>query len=59
MPVKVVKRGKKFRIVSAEGGFLERTPSGKPRDGGGHASQSKADAQARALNAAWRKKNGS
>lgn len=58
MPVKTVKRGGKFRVVEASSGRIAKTSSGKPRDGGGHSSKKKAAGQARAMNAAHRRKNG-
>jgi hypothetical protein len=50
MPVKVKKQGTKFRIVGPNG-RVEKTKKGTPVDGGGHSSKSKAEAQARAINA--------
>jgi hypothetical protein len=51
MPVKVKKIDDKYRIVE-EDGSVARTKggSGKPHDGGGHRSRTKAEAQARAIN---------
>lgn len=49
MPVKVVKRGGKYRVVEPSG-KIAKTDKGKARDGGGHASKAKAEAQARAMN---------
>jgi len=49
MPVKVRKRGDKWRIVEPSG-RLARTGQGTPRDGGGHTSPAKAESQARAIN---------
>jgi len=51
MPVKVVKRSGKWRVVEDETGELALTSKGNPRDGGGHSSESEAKAQARAINA--------
>lgn len=48
MPVKVRKRGDKYRIV--EGGKLAKSKEGKPVDGGGHRSRRKAERQQRAIN---------
>lgn len=50
MPVVVRKRGKRWRLVNKRTGRIEKTPSGQPRDGGGHGSKEKAAAQARAIN---------
>lgn len=56
MPVKVVKRGSKYRVVEAATNKLAMTPKGNPRDGGGHGSRSEASAQARAINMHIREK---
>lgn len=50
MPVRVEKRGDKFRLVEPSG-KIAKTDKGTPRDGGGHESKAKALAQARAINA--------
>lgn len=50
MPVRVEKRGGKFRVVEPSG-KIATTSSGKARDGGGHTSKAKAVAQVRAMNA--------
>jgi len=57
MPVKVVKSGKKFRIVEKSTGRIAKTSTGKARDGGGHASKAKAGRQASVLNQAYTKKH--
>lgn len=51
MPVKVVKRGAKYRVVEASSGAIAKNKGGTAADGGGHASEAKAKAQARAINA--------
>lgn len=51
MPVKVEKRGKKYRVVETDGGHIATNRRGTPVDGGGHATKEKAQAQARAINA--------
>lgn len=51
MPVKAVKRGGRWRVVEAATGRLATNAKGTPVDGGGHASASKAKAQAAAINA--------
>ena len=56
MPVKVSKRGNKFRVIEVSSGAIAKTPGGKARDGGGHSTRSKAAAQARAINQGIRKK---
>ncbi len=50
MPVKVAKRGERFRVVNAASGKIEKTSAGKARDGGGHATKQKAQQQANAIN---------
>jgi len=50
MPVKVVKRGAKFRVIEADSGKLATTDKGTARDGGGHETEAKAERQARAIN---------
>lgn len=50
MPVKVVKRSSKYRLVGPSG-KVEKTKKGKPIDGGGHGTRAKALRQARAINA--------
>jgi len=49
MPVKVAKRGGKFRVVEPSG-RIAKTSTGKARDGGGHASRAAAQRQANAMN---------
>lgn len=49
MPVKVARRGDKFRVVE-EDGTIAMTAKGAARDGGGHRSRAKAKRQARAIN---------
>lgn len=56
MPVKVVQRGHKYRIVEAETGRVAKRSTGKPVDGGGHVWRDKAERQARAINASLEKK---
>jgi hypothetical protein len=55
MPVRVTKIGGKFRIVEGSGDIAKNN-SGTPLDGGGHESQEKASAQARAINASLKEK---
>lgn len=50
MPVKIVKRGNKFRVVEAATGRIAKTATNKARDGGGHEAKAKAQRQARAIN---------
>lgn len=50
MPVKVVKRGEKFRVVDTTTMKVTRNKKGTPVDGGGHPSRAKALAQAQAIN---------
>lgn len=49
MPVHVIKDGPLYRVVETSG-RLAKTENAKPRDGGGHGTKAKADAQARAIN---------
>ncbi len=51
MPVKVKREGRKFRVIEASSGRLAKNAEGGEVDGGGHATQAKAEAQARAINA--------
>ena len=51
MPVKVTKRGEKFRVVEASTGDVAKNSAGTAVDGGGHKSEGAASAQARAINA--------
>ena len=58
MPVKVVRRYKKYRVVEAKTGRIARATTagdeeGKAIDGGGHSDQDRAKRQARAINSAW------
>lgn len=50
MPVKVLKRGDKFRIIESATGRIAMSDGGKAVDGGGHKTKSKAKRQARAIN---------
>jgi hypothetical protein len=54
MPVKVAKRGDKYRVVEASTGKVVQR-GGSAVDGGGHSSQAKASSQARAINASKEK----
>ncbi len=49
MPVHVVKRGDKYRIVE-KSGKISTNAAGTAIDGGGHSSQSAAQRQATAIN---------
>ncbi len=49
MPVRVIKRKEKWRLVEPDG-KIAKTPKGTARDGGGHTDQAKAKSQARAIN---------
>lgn len=51
MPVKVVKRGDKYRVVETSNNKIATGSKGKARDSGGHASKAKAQRQANAINA--------
>jgi hypothetical protein len=50
MPAKVVKRGRKYRVVEARTGKVVKNKAGTAVDGGGHRTRSRASAQARAIN---------
>ena len=50
MPVKVAKRGDKYRVVEAASGKIAKNKGGTALDGGGHSSKAKATSQARAVN---------
>lgn len=56
MPIKIVKRNGKYRLVERLTGRLDRTKSGRIVDGGGHATYSKALAQLRAIEISKRTK---
>lgn len=51
MPVKVMKRGAKFRVVESRSGRIAKNRSGTAVDGGGKASKAAAQKQATAINA--------
>lgn len=55
MPVHVVKRGDKYRIVE-KSGKIATNAAGTAIDGGGHSSQSAAQRQATAVNINIKKK---
>lgn len=42
MPLKVVKRGDKYRLVNKKTNRIEKTKYGKAVDGGGHKTKTKA-----------------
>ena len=56
MPVIIRKRRGKFRVVEKLTGRISKTKNNNAVDGGGHKTRPKADRQARAINAAWRRK---
>jgi hypothetical protein len=56
MPVKVVKRGDKFRVIESETGRIAKNSSGSAIDGGGFKSKTRAGSQARAVNASLSKR---
>ncbi len=51
MPVIVIKRGPKYRIVESKSRRILKTSKNKAVDGGGHTTLKSAKAQARAINA--------
>lgn len=58
VPVKVVKRNKKFRIVESKSGKIAKNAAGGAIDGGGKASREPVQAQATAVNISQAKKSG-
>jgi len=50
MPVKIVKRGDKYRVIEAGTGKIAKNKGGTALDGGGHESKNMASRQARAVN---------
>lgn len=58
MPVKVQKKGDKFRVVESATGKVAKNSSGTAIDGGGHRSKDKAVKQVQAVNIAERRKKG-
>lgn len=50
MPVKISKRGDKFRVVEASNNRIAKNKAGTAVDGGGHKSQGRARKQAAAIN---------
>jgi hypothetical protein len=58
MPVKVVKKDSKFRVVEARTGKVAKNAAGSPADGGGHRSRAKAVAQVQAINLSERRRKG-
>lgn len=50
MPVKVIKRSDKFRVVESNTGRIAKNKSGTAVDGGGHNTRSGAQKQASAVN---------
>ena len=50
MPVRVEKRGPKYRVVESVGHKIAKNKSGSSGDGGGHAVRSKAVKQVQAIN---------
>ena len=58
MPVKVVKRNKKFRIVESKSGKIAKNAAGSAIDGGGKTSREPVQQQATAVNISQAKKRG-
>lgn len=50
MPAKVRKKNGKYRVVHGPDNTLVKNSSGTPVDGGGHATGTSAEKQARAIN---------
>lgn len=58
MPVKVTKRGDKFRIIESETGKIAKNKGGTAIDGGGKKSRSAVQKQASAVNISMARKRG-
>ncbi len=58
MPVKAAKRGDKFRVIETNTGKIAKNQANKALDGGGHASQAKAQKQASAVNISQARQKG-
>ena len=58
MPVKVVKRNKKFRIVESKSGKIAKNAAGNALDNGGKTSRAEVQKQATAVNISQAKKRG-
>jgi len=56
MPVKVQKRGTKWRVIEANSGNIAKNQAGTALDGGGHASKVAAIKQIGAINSSKRRK---
>lgn len=56
MPVEIVKRGDKWRVIETATRRLATTAKGTPRDGGGHDSAKAAGAQAGHINRGLKEK---
>jgi hypothetical protein len=58
MPVKVEKKGDKYRVVEAKTGKVAKNKGGTALDGGGYSSKAKAVKQAQAVNMSMERKKG-
>lgn len=58
MPVKIAKRGKKYRVIESRTGRIAKR-SGKAVDGGGFASRTRARKQVQAINISLKRRAGS
>ena len=56
MPVKVARRGNKFRVVESATGKIVTNKAGTPVDGAGHSSRDKAKSQVQAINTSLKKR---
>lgn len=56
MPVKVEKRGPKYRVVESVGHKIAKNRSGSSLDGGGYSTKDKAVKQVQAVNISLRKR---
>lgn len=58
MPVKVAKRGDKFRLVESDTGRIAKNKANTPIDGGGKKSKSSVQKQASAVNISQARQRG-
>jgi len=58
MPVKVMKKRDKYRVVESATGKIVRNAAGTALDGGGHRTKIRAVAQVNAINLASRRRQG-
>ena len=56
MPVKIAKKGNKFRLVESSTGRIAKNQGGTAIDGGGRASKAALEPQRKAVNASLQRK---